>query len=60
MEHPRCRGHDAPLKTLGVRLAMDDFGPATRRRVAEALPVECVKIDRSFVNDIPGDPATRR
>jgi len=44
------------LQALGVRFAIDDFGVgysslARLRR----LPIDCVKIDRSFVMGVPGD-----
>jgi diguanylate cyclase (GGDEF)-like protein len=45
------------LKALGVRLAVDDFGVghASLRRLRALLPVDTLKIDKSFVDGITED-----
>ena len=45
------------LKRLGVRLAVDDFGVgyASLRHLRELLPVDILKIDKSFVDGIATD-----
>jgi diguanylate cyclase (GGDEF)-like protein/PAS domain S-box-containing protein len=45
------------LKELGVRLAVDDFGigHASLRHLRELLPVDTLKIDKSFVDGITSD-----
>jgi EAL domain-containing protein (putative c-di-GMP-specific phosphodiesterase class I) len=45
------------LKALGVRLAVDDFGVghASLRQLRALLPVDTLKIDKSFVDGITAD-----
>ncbi|MBK4736237.1 putative bifunctional diguanylate cyclase/phosphodiesterase [Noviherbaspirillum pedocola] len=44
------------LKTLGVRIAIDDFGIGySSLSQLKNLPVDIIKMDRSFINDVPGD-----
>ena len=48
------------LNSLGVRIAIDDFGTGySSLSLLQQFPIQCIKIDRSFVQNLQTEASTR-
>ena len=48
------------LKQHGFRIAIDDFGTGySSLNYIHQLPIDCIKVDKSFIDGIPNNPKTQ-
>jgi EAL domain-containing protein (putative c-di-GMP-specific phosphodiesterase class I) len=58
VEGEQAVGQLARLRDAGIRIALDDFGSGySSLRYLTRLPVDILKLDRSFVSELDGTPS---
>lgn len=61
MDMPACVAALQQIRALGVQVALDDFGTGfSSLSHINLLPCDLLKIDRSFVTGVDGDPKRQR
>ncbi|HEU4669225.1 MAG TPA: EAL domain-containing protein [Dyella sp.] len=61
VDMPACVGALQQVRALGLQVALDDFGTGfSSLSHINLLPCDLLKIDRSFVTGVDGDPKRRR
>jgi len=59
MQAPDCLNNFKQLRQLGIKISIDDFGTGYSCLASlKQLPLDCLKIDKVFVDDVTTNPDT--